>query len=92
MEVVAGSVMSPASGGGGAVEARPRRSDSGKSRSDDDECVARLGPRCPREDARWVPGLGEQAVVRARQWLPGGGRGSSGSSEQAARLGQHAGV
>jgi hypothetical protein len=84
--------MSPASGGGGAVEARPRRLDSGEDRSDADECVAQLGPRCPREGARWVPGLGEQAEVRARQWLPGGGRGSLGSDEQEARLGQHAGV
>jgi hypothetical protein len=84
--------MSPASGGGGAVEARPRRSDSGEGRSNADECVAQLGPRCPRKGARWVPGLGEQAEVRARQWLPNGGRGSSGSGEQAARLGQHGGV
>jgi hypothetical protein len=84
--------MSPASGDDGVVEARPRRSDSGEGRSDADECVAWLGPRCPREGARWVPGLGEQAEVRARQWLPDGDRGSLGSGEQAARLGQHAGV
>jgi hypothetical protein len=44
--------MSPASGGSGAVEARPRRSDSGEGRSDAHECVARIGPRCPREGAR----------------------------------------
>jgi hypothetical protein len=42
--VVAGPVMSPASGGGGAVEARPRHSDSGEGRSGAEECVARLGP------------------------------------------------
>jgi hypothetical protein len=84
--------MSPASGSDGEVEARSRRSNSGEGRSDADECVARLGPRCPREGARWVPGLGEHAEVRARQWLPGGGRGSSGSGEQVARLRQHAGV
>jgi hypothetical protein len=42
--VVAGPVMSPASGGGGAVEARPRRLDSGEGRSGAEECVARLGP------------------------------------------------
>jgi hypothetical protein len=68
------------------------RSVSGEDRSGAEQGVARLAPRCPREGARWVPGLGEQVEVRARQWLPGGGRGSSGSGEQAARLGQHAGV
>jgi hypothetical protein len=40
--VVVGPVMSPASGG--AVEARPRRSDSGEGKSGAEECVARLGP------------------------------------------------
>jgi hypothetical protein len=42
--VVAGPVMSSASGGGGAVEALPRRSDSGEGRSGAEECVALLGP------------------------------------------------
>jgi hypothetical protein len=92
LEVVAGPVMSPASGSDGEVEARSRRSNSGEGGSAVDECVARLGPRCPMEGARWVPRLGEHAEVRARQWLPGGGRGSSGSGEQVARLRQHAGV
>jgi hypothetical protein len=36
--------------------------------------------------------LGEQSEVRSRQWLPGGGRGSSGSGEQAAQSGLHTGV
>jgi hypothetical protein len=42
--VVAGPMLSPASGGGGALEARPWRSDSGEGRSGAKECVARLGP------------------------------------------------
>jgi hypothetical protein len=41
--VVAGPVMSPVSGSGRAVEARPRRSYSGEGRSGAEECVARLG-------------------------------------------------
>jgi hypothetical protein len=42
----------------------------------------------PREDARQVSGFGGSAEGRARQWRSGGGRGSSGSSDRAARLDQ----
>jgi hypothetical protein len=56
------------------------------------QCDAHRASRCPRGGARWVPGLGEQAEVRARQWLPGGGRGNSDSCEQAAPPSLHAGV
>jgi hypothetical protein len=44
----------------------------------------------PREDARQVPGLGGSVERRARQWRSAGGRGSSGSSDRAARLDQQA--
>jgi hypothetical protein len=44
----------------------------------------------PREDARQVPGLGESAEGRARQWRSGGGHGSSGSGDRAARLDRQA--
>jgi hypothetical protein len=35
------------------------RSVSGEDRGGDEQSVARLAPRCPREGARWVPMLGE---------------------------------
>jgi hypothetical protein len=58
-------------------------SDSSEDRGGAEQGVALVAPRCPREVARRVPGLGEPAEGRA---------GSSGSVEKAARLGQHAGV
>jgi hypothetical protein len=36
--------------------------------------------------------LGDRAESRAHRWLPGGGRGDSGSGEQAIRPGLHLGV
>jgi hypothetical protein len=36
--------------------------------------------------------LGDRAESRARRWLPGGGRGDSGSGEQQARPGLHSGM
>jgi hypothetical protein len=44
----------------------------------------------PREDAMQVPGRGGSAEGRAWQWRSGGGRGSSGSGDRAARLDQQA--
>jgi hypothetical protein len=44
----------------------------------------------PREGATSPHWLGEQAEARARQGLPGGGRGSSNSGELAAWPEQHA--
>jgi hypothetical protein len=52
------------------------------------QCAAHRASRCPREIARWVGWLGGRAESRARRWLPGGGRGDSGSGEQATRPGQ----
>jgi hypothetical protein len=43
-----------------------------------------------REGARGVPGLGESAEERARQWRSGGGRGSSGCDETLVLLGHQA--
>jgi hypothetical protein len=57
-----------------------------------EQCAAHRASRCPREGARRVHWLGEPAEGRARQWLPGGSRGSSGSDEQEGQPGQHAGV
>jgi hypothetical protein len=67
-------------------------SDSGETRGGAQQCAARVASTCPREGARWVSGLGAPAERRAWQCLPGGGRGSLGSGEQAARLGQPEGV
>jgi hypothetical protein len=69
-----------------------RSSDSGEKRGGAQQCAARVASMWPRECARWVPGLGESAEERVRWWLPGGGRGNSGSGEQYVRLGQHARV
>jgi hypothetical protein len=44
----------------------------------------------PREDARQVTGCGGSAEGRARRWRSGGGRGSSGFGDRAARLDQQA--
>jgi hypothetical protein len=66
-----------------------RSSDSGEKRGEAQQCAAWVASMCPRDGARWVPGLGEPAEERARRWLPSGGRGSSGSDEQAVWLGQH---
>jgi hypothetical protein len=41
-----------------------------------------------REDARQVTGCGGSVEGRARRWRSGGGRGSSGSGDRAARLDQ----
>jgi hypothetical protein len=43
-------------------------SDGGEDRSGAQQCVARAASMCPKEGARWVPGLGEMAEGRARQW------------------------
>jgi hypothetical protein len=43
-------------------------SDSGENRGGAQQCAARVASMCPREDARWVPGLGEPAEGRARRW------------------------
>jgi hypothetical protein len=78
-----------------AVEQKQRGqggSDDGEYRGGAQQCVARATSMCPREGARWVPGLGESAEGRARQWWSGGGRGSAGPDEQAVWLGQHARV
>jgi hypothetical protein len=83
---------SPASGGGEAEATRPRRLDGIEDRGGAQQCVARAASMCPREGARWVPGLGGSAEERARQWRSGGGRGSSGSGEQVVWLGPHMGL
>jgi hypothetical protein len=80
-----------------AAAAKQRRhgrggSDGVEDRGRAQQCVARAASMCPREGARWVPGLGGSAEERARQWRSGGGRGSSGSGEQAVWLGTHMGV
>jgi hypothetical protein len=67
-------------------------SDGGEDRGGAQQCVAWEASMWPREGARWVPGLGGSAEGRARQWRSGGGRGSSGSGEQAVWLDQHVGV
>jgi hypothetical protein len=69
-----------------------RSSDDGEDRGSARECVALVAPRCPREGARWVAGLGEPAEERAWLWLPGSGRGSADSGEQAVRLGHWTGA
>jgi hypothetical protein len=63
-------------------------SDGGEERGDAQQCVAPEASMWPREDARQVSGFGGSAEGRARQWRSGGGRGSSGSSDRAARLDQ----
>jgi hypothetical protein len=67
-------------------------SDSGETRGGAQQCATRVTSTYPREGARWVSGLGAPAKGRAWQCLPGGSRVSSGSDEQAARLGEPAGV
>jgi hypothetical protein len=42
-------------------------SDGGEDRGGAQQCVALVAPRCHREGARWVPGLGEPA--EGRDWL-----------------------
>jgi hypothetical protein len=54
------------------AEAEQRRrgrggSDSGEVRDGARQCVALVAPRCHREGARWVAGLGEPAERRARR-------------------------
>jgi hypothetical protein len=44
------------------------RSDGGEDRDGARQCVALVAPRCPREGARWVAGLGEPAEERAWLW------------------------
>jgi hypothetical protein len=65
-------------------------SDDGEARGDAQQCVALEASMWPREDDRKFPGLGGSAKGRARQWRSGGGRGSSGSDDRAARLDQQA--
>jgi hypothetical protein len=43
-------------------------SDGGEDRGGAEQCVARVASMCPREGARWVPGLGGSAEGRAQQW------------------------
>jgi hypothetical protein len=53
-----------------AAEQRRRgrgSSDGGEDRDGARQCVALVAPRCPREGARWVAGLGEPAERRARR-------------------------
>jgi hypothetical protein len=53
-----------------AAEQRQRgrgSSDGGEDRDGARQCVALVAPRCPREGARWVAGLGEPAERRARR-------------------------
>jgi hypothetical protein len=47
-------------------------SDSGEKRGAAEQCAARVASMCPREGARWIPGLREPAEERVRRWLPGG--------------------
>jgi hypothetical protein len=65
-------------------------SDGGGERGGAQQCVALEASMWTREGARGVPGLGGSAEGRARQWRSGGGRGSSGSDETPALLGQQA--
>jgi hypothetical protein len=77
-----------------AAAAQRRRdrgsSDGGEERGDAQQCVAPGASMWSREDARQVTGRGGSAEGRARQWRSGGGRGSSGSGDRAARLDQQA--
>jgi hypothetical protein len=53
-----------------AAEQRRRgrgRSDGGEDRDGARQCVDLVAPRCPREGARWVAGLGEPAERRAQR-------------------------
>jgi hypothetical protein len=56
-------------------------SDGGEDRDGARQCVALVAPRCPREGARWVAGLGEPAERRARRWSPGDDRDNSDSGQ-----------
>jgi hypothetical protein len=82
--------VSPASGGGGPVVARPRaleiRRGQGRNWSTCGTAAA-LGPRGCAETVGWH---GDHAGSIARRWLPGGGRRDTGSGEPTAWAGQQA--
>jgi hypothetical protein len=88
------SIGGGSSAGEVAGEWRRRRgrggSDSGEDRGGAQQCVAQEASRWPREGARWVTGRGGSAEGRARQWRPGGSRGSADSGETSALLGHQA--
>jgi hypothetical protein len=42
-------------------------SDSGEKRGGAQHCAARVASMCPREGARWIPGLEEPAEERVRR-------------------------
>jgi hypothetical protein len=78
-----------------AASAEQRRrargnSDGGEGKDWAQPRVAREASMWPREDARWLPGLGGSAEGRVWRQRSGGGRGSSGSGGRAARLDQQA--
>jgi hypothetical protein len=81
---------SPASGGGGIGAPGRGGAKYGKGKSSAEQCAAYGAKVRPRGGATSTHWLGVQAEARARQGLPGGGRGSSNSGEQAARPEQHA--
>jgi hypothetical protein len=83
---------SPTSSDGGAVAARPLLLKFQRTAAHGWQCAAHRASVSPRGGATSAHWLGEQAEVRARQWLPGGDSRSSGSGEQAVRPGLHAGV
>jgi hypothetical protein len=65
-------------------------SDGGEGRGGAQQCAASGASMWPREETRLVTGRGGSAEGRARWWRSGGGHGSSGSGDRAARLGQQA--
>jgi hypothetical protein len=77
-----------------AVAAQRRRgrgsSGGGEERGGAQQCAAPEASMWPRKDARQVTGRGGSVEGRARWWQSGGGHGSSGSSDRAARLDQQA--
>jgi hypothetical protein len=65
-------------------------SDGGEGKDWAQPRAAREASMWPREDARRSPGLGGSAEGRVRRRRSGGGRGSSGFGDRAARLDQQA--
>jgi hypothetical protein len=83
-------------GGGSAREVPGERqracgnSDGGEGKDWAQPRAAQEASMCPREDARWLPGLAGSAKGRVRRRWSGGGHGSLGSGDSAARLDQQA--
>jgi hypothetical protein len=82
--------MSPASGGGRPVVARPRALEFRRGQGRNGSMCGTNSFTRPRERAEAVGWLGDHAGSRARRWLPRNGRGRNHSGELAARAGQQA--